>query len=139
MIKNFIKTEFNLNSTLEIYGSFASDMDIEGSDIDVTIVIEENNYDKGIYVENSLIMKKLVDFMQKSKLYENITPIYTASVPVIKICCDPQIILEGADLEKLEIMKNCEEYKNYKFDKEELNKYERMLQDREVILFLINF
>ena len=68
-----------------------------------------------------------------SKLFENVTPIYSASVPIIKIVnilikqkVDPLKILKisksDETLEKLLEFKKSDLYKKYKFDEEEISK-----------------
>ena len=69
------------------YGSCISGLSIENSDIDIMVKLKENKNEKD-YV--SKIMNILVDNFNKDKIHyiTNIIPIFSASVPVIKIECD---------------------------------------------------
>jgi predicted nucleotidyltransferase len=116
-IKEFLLKEYKIKSNLEVYGSFASEMDIETSDMDVTIKIEDECED----LDYSFIMKKLVDYLNRLKIFDCVNPIYTASVPVIKLQVDPLNILEDSLREKYLLFKTSENYKNYKFEINEIN------------------
>ena len=65
-------------SSIDVYGSFANDLAIESSDIDISIIYEQTNNFK--YISNDIINK-----LKLLNVFENIEPILTASVPVIKI------------------------------------------------------
>jgi len=87
-IQNLLKTElskknFKLESdiSIHIYGSFATDLSIESSDIDVTIKIIEMPKFKQI---DNLILN-ISKILNDSKFFENVNPICSASVPIIKL------------------------------------------------------
>lgn len=62
---------------MEIYGSYANGLSIESSDIDLAL--------KCYAEEINLNIIKLTDHFKKTKKFEKINPIITASVPVIKL------------------------------------------------------
>ena len=101
------------NSKLEIYGSTLYKLDIESSDLDLSILSKEN-----------LSLSLLVNELNKNynTIFESIFPILSASIPVIKLILNP-IILKN---EKLNYIYNqihlSEFYKNYIFDKKEIDK-----------------
>jgi len=109
-IENLIKT--NLNSKYEIkyghYGSYFTNLSIEGSDVDILIYYKNKNVEnnKDFFDDLLLILK------QNEDKFESIQPILTASVPVIKL----QIFIKNEikDL-KLEHMSYLEGY--WEFDK----------------------
>ena len=131
-LENVIKKFFNLNfekffdADVDIYGSFASDLGIESSDIDITIKLENkiivNESSNDIEVDIMDIMVSLVENFKQLGTFETITPIYTASVPVIKLVIDPLAILDDMNKQKFEEFKQFEAYKNYAFKKDELDK-----------------
>jgi hypothetical protein len=121
-IKDFLLKEFNLKCSLEVYGSFASEMDIETSDMDVTVKFEDMDNSSKLDIDYSFIMKKLVDYLYKLKTFDSVNPIYTASVPVIKLHVDPLNVLEETLREKFLSVKESDIYKNYKFCREEIDK-----------------
>lgn len=63
---------------LDVYGSFATNLAIESSDIDFTIKF--NNV-----IDVDLVIDHLSDDLNKLNIIENVNPISTASVPVIKL------------------------------------------------------
>jgi DNA polymerase sigma len=78
---------------LAVYGSFASNLEIESSDLDLVIKyqclnteINVNNINNNINPDHTtLIMAKLVECFKTLDKFEDINPIFTASVPVIKL------------------------------------------------------
>ena len=120
-IKNIIKKAFEKENeySLDLYGSFASDLMIENSDIDLKIRL--NSEKKEELDKTFFIIEKVLSEEDK---FENINPISTASVPVIKLIIDPNIFIKG-NIELENEMKNfinSNVYKNFKFDKNELTK-----------------
>ena len=85
-IKEIIRNHFELiikdiypnNSKLEMYGSSLYQLDIESSDLDLSIVVTNSNISL-----DSLVQHLLND--KKKEIYLNINPIYTASIPVVKL------------------------------------------------------
>ena len=85
-IKEIIKNHFELiikeiypnNSKLEMYGSSLYQLDIESSDLDLSIVIHNSN------ISLDSLVKYLLNDKNKD-LYLNVNPIYTASIPVVKL------------------------------------------------------
>ncbi len=92
-IEDIIKESLgDYNISLSLFGSFASDLEIESSDIDITVKYRnksENEYKhqsfltQNYYIEN--IIHRLVKSFTAKNLFEVINPIYTATVPVIKL------------------------------------------------------
>jgi len=87
-IQNLLKTELSKKNikleseiSIHIYGSFATDLSIESSDIDVTIKIIE--MPKFKQIDNLLI--NISKILNDSKLFESVNPICSASVPIIKL------------------------------------------------------
>jgi DNA polymerase sigma len=132
-IEKLINNQISDNFSIDIYGSFASDLSIESSDIDIKIRLKvnehqyENEYRYGH--EKSRIQLDLDNFIMiivknfnELKIFENVIPINTATVPIIKIVCDPRTIADDDNQMRLEEFKNSEYYKNYKFNKEEIEK-----------------
>jgi DNA polymerase sigma len=78
---------------LHIYGSFATDLNIENSDIDISVHYKrktnstntESEYDGVRFQTVESIINELVNSFSNLKIFELINPIYTASVPVIKL------------------------------------------------------
>ena len=80
-IENLIQT--GLSESYEIkfghYGSFFSDLSIEGSDIDILIYYHKKKEDCDLY-------KDILNLLEQNENeFESINPILTASVPVIKL------------------------------------------------------
>ena len=99
----------------------ANDLSIESSDIDMTIKLDcEMTNNLGIDIIQ--IMAKLVDYITKLSILDSINPIYTASVPVVKLIIDP-LKLENDDInQQMNKLKESEVYINYPFGKDELDK-----------------
>ena len=80
----------HLEINLEIYGSFACDICIESSDIDLKVIIinPENHiidYDKIIFC--------LVKYFNEKNFFEKVTPINTATIPIIKLVIKKYIFI----------------------------------------------
>jgi hypothetical protein len=74
IIKRYIE-----NVDLDIYGSFATDLSIESSDIDLKIKLTSDTSD------NEKIITLLTNAFNNENIFSRLTPIFTASVPVIKL------------------------------------------------------
>jgi len=105
---------------IDLYGSFATDLSIESSDIDITIKFEEEKTESQIKEK----IERLCVSFNNLKLFDNVIAITTASVPVIKILIDPSNILEenSEEIKIYNSLKNLDLFKNYKFDEDELLK-----------------
>jgi hypothetical protein len=77
-LKNFIEYEISL----DVFGSFASELSIESSDIDLKVNI--NTEDSNDIDYEDLIFN-LVKKFNSLEVFEFVMPIHTASVPVIKL------------------------------------------------------
>ena len=84
---NIILIDEKVDFLCSFYGSTISGLSIENSDIDILVKLRENKNEKN-YIHN--IMEKLVDNLKKKKInyVTTINPIFSASVPVIKLECD---------------------------------------------------
>jgi DNA polymerase sigma len=124
-IEKLIKQNISDHFSIDIYGSFASDLSIESSDIDIKIRLKavEDHFD-GFQMDLDLdqMIMLLVKNFNSLNLFESVIPIYSASVPIIKIVADPVKIADDDNLMRLEEFKNSDNYKNYKFLKEEIDK-----------------
>jgi DNA polymerase sigma len=101
------------NSKLEIYGSSLYKLDIECSDLDLCI----SSKDKICF---SLLIKELTN--NYFNIFDNIFPILSASVPVIKLVINP-LKLNNEQINSIYYKIHYSEYyKNYIFDKKEIDK-----------------
>ena len=84
---NIILRNIKVDFMCSFYGSSISGLSIENSDIDIMVKLRKNYEDKN-YIKNT--MELLVENLKKNELNYiiNITPISSASVPVIKLDCD---------------------------------------------------
>ena len=131
-IKKIITKTYNnnlFNYSIDLYGSFITGLMIEASDIDIRIKINDcskKDLDKYFFT--------LYDKLEEEKKFENINPISTASVPVIKLILNIEKFICGEkELEKDFIkFKQLPLFKNYLFNKKEL------IQIRIDITFIIN-
>lgn len=86
LIKKTIEQKFAYCS-IDIYGSFASDLSIEYSDIDLAIYLNSDTS-----IPNAIY--ELSNLFRLNKGFTNINPIPTATVPVIKLECNPLKLVE---------------------------------------------
>ena len=78
--ESIIKKIYHKNSKIEIYGSSTYQLDIESSDLDLSITSK-----------SKLPLNSLVEYLYNNNYngqYLNINPIYTASIPIIKLDID---------------------------------------------------
>ena len=135
--KIIIKTYNNDNSqnnffnySIDLYGSYTTNLMIEASDIDIKIKM--NNLNKGQFNEHFM---NLYNKLNDEKKFEKITPISTASVPVIKLIIDIEKFCgDNKDLiEDFSKFKQQNFFKNYIFDINELT------QIRIDITFIVSY
>lgn len=118
MIKDFIfSITSNLypKSTLNIYGSTLFKLDIESSDLDLCITTPDSRAsltDLIIYFSGSNINKET---------YKSITPILTASVPVIKLVINPLKLGIHKINEFYKAIHSSNYYTNYLFNHDEID------------------
>ena len=117
-IKSDIKLYFlnkNYFYQIEVYGSYKSNLDIVSSDIDM-VFIPQNTRNLNI----SDLILKLSNHLQSLKKYNKITPIYTASVPLIKLMIkyDEYIEENKSLLDNYSKLISSYFYKNYPYDRE---------------------
>ena len=78
--ESIIKKIYHKNSKIEIYGSSTYQLDIESSDLDLSIASK-----------SKIPLNSLVEYLYTNNYngqYLNINPIYTASIPIIKLDID---------------------------------------------------
>ena len=132
-VKTIIKNAYNNNLfdySIDLYGSFITGLMIEASDIDIRIKINgcrKEDFEKYFFI--------LYNKVEDEKKFESITPIITASVPVIKLILNiEKFINKEKNLEKDFIkFKQLSIFKNYLFDKKEL------LQIKIDVTFIVNY
>ena len=117
-IKSHIKSCFineNFLYQIEVYGSFKSHLDIVCSDIDMVFIPQKS---KNLDVCDLIL--KLSNHLQSLKKYNKVTPIYTASIPLIKLMINYENYLEDNKslLNNYSKLENSTIYKNYPFNKE---------------------
>ena len=99
-IKKFISKILNKNYEFEFlfYGSYSTGLSIELSDIDILIKFSIKNKNENLNVQQkieniiSLLEKAFNENREKMKISQ-VNPIYTASVPVLKIECNLEEII----------------------------------------------
>ena len=120
-IKRIIQETLNFsnNYTIEIYGSYATGLMIEASDIDIKIKLK-----KGTKTDLDSFFKKVCEQFESGKKFDEITPIETASVPVIKLILSKEKFIKGkTELENsYKQFKELSLFKHYLFDIKELTK-----------------
>ena len=86
-IINIILINEKIDFLCSFYGSSISGLSIENSDIDIMVKLKKNKEEKD-FIKN--IMNIIVDNLKKNNInyINNIIPIFSASVPVIKLECD---------------------------------------------------
>ena len=117
-IKSHIQECFlneNFSYQIEIYGSFKSHLDIVCSDIDMVFIPQKP---KNINICD-LILQLSNHFSSLNK-YNKVTPIYTASIPLIKLMIKYETYLEENKslLDNYSKLINSSIYKNYPYDVE---------------------
>ena len=105
-----------INFSIEKYGSFISGLSIENSDIDLMIKIyhNENSNENNINNVISILIKEF-NKEENYNFFTKINPIYTASVPIIKLETD---IYDSIKDENIKNYFN----NNYKYDLDEIKK-----------------
>ena len=84
VIENLIKNGLSENYEIKFgyYGSFFTNVSIEGSDLDILVYYHKKKEDSEFY-------KDILNLLEQNEnKFENICPILTASVPVIKLQID---------------------------------------------------
>ena len=83
-LENFLQEKLSNNYEIKFghYGSFFTELNIEGSDLDILIYYKKKKEENDIIKDILIILKEYLPQL------DNITPILTASVPVIKLQID---------------------------------------------------
>ena len=115
-IEELIKEKLSEHYEIDIvhYGSFVTELSIETSDIDLLV-----NYSPKDSKEDSNVKTIISElnsyFTVKGKnIFDSILPIYTASVPIIKLQCDISKNITKEEYKKI--------YSNFSFGREEIIK-----------------
>lgn len=100
IIRKLVKSTFDPMSqqvvNTKMYGSMASDLAIDSSDVDLAVIGLSFKGDKNKQIS---LMKKLYEKLRLVKCKQEVELVETASVPVIKLKMDLEMISE--QLEKL--------------------------------------
>ena len=120
-IKRLIQETLNFSNDyiIEVYGSYATGLMIEASDIDIKIKLN-----KGTKEDLDSFFKKVCEKLENEKKFDEINPIETASVPVIKLLLSKEKFIKGkSDLENsYKQYKELSLFKHYLFDINDLTK-----------------
>ena len=120
-IKRLIQETLNFSNDyiIEVYGSYATGLMIEASDIDIKIKLN-----KGTKSDLDSFFKKVCEKLEHEKKFDEINPIETASVPVIKLLLNKEKFVKGkSELENCyKQFKELSLFKHYIFDINELTK-----------------
>ncbi|MCQ2816393.1 MAG: hypothetical protein MJ252_03915 [archaeon] len=111
------------------YGSFTTGLDIESSDIDISLSFKPMSNYSPLPLNIYEYMDPCVEHFRSKPFYEFITPIYTASTPVIKLRINyDNFLIQNANKEgfnelqkKYEAFTQSEHFLKYEFDKNELS------------------
>lgn len=79
IIKEMLNLSIDQDFTSELYGSYATDLSIESSDIDILIKLNSEGFDP------EALISKICIFLASFKMFDNINPIASAAIPVIKL------------------------------------------------------
>ena len=115
--------QMNIQFDIIKYGSYISGLSIESSDIDFMIKIYESNILRNV-------MSYLIEIFENENnkdIIEVINPIYTASVPVIKLGCNIWKIIKDEEIKN--------HFKNYPYDKREIRRLKFDISFFEVPLY----
>ena len=120
-IKRIIQETFNSSNdyNIDVYGSYATGLMIEASDIDIKIKLNCGDKEK---LNN--FFQTLCERLENENKFDTINPIGTASVPVIKLLLSLEKFIKGnEDLENsFKQYKELSLFKHYLFDVNELTK-----------------
>ena len=120
-IKRIIQETFNTSNdyNIDVYGSYATGLMIEASDIDIKIKLNCGDKEK---LNN--FFQTLCQRLENENKFDTINPIGTASVPVIKLLLSSEKFIKGnEDLENsFKQYKELSLFKHYLFDINELTK-----------------
>ena len=121
-IKRIIQETFSSSKdyNIDVYGSYATGLMIEASDIDIKIKLNNGNKSE---LDN--LFETLCKQLEKENKFDTINPIGTASVPVIKLLLSPEKFIKGkVELENnFKQFKELSAFKHYIFDTNELTKF----------------
>lgn len=104
---------------LEIYGSYQSGLDIESSDID--LLFKPHCKKK---FTSSQLMLIISNYFISLNQYEKVNPIYTATIPLIKLMIIPVNFIKDQKNEAIKkyfVFRNSELYQSYPYSKSELD------------------
>ncbi len=91
-----IKECFECEISIEIYGSYSTGMEIESSDIDISINLINEEKMKNSSKED--LINDLSNFLSNDSIFENLYPITATSVPILKLVINQHNIKTKVDL-----------------------------------------
>ena len=91
-----IKECFQCEISIEIYGSYSTGMEIESSDIDISINLINEEKIKNLSKEK--LINDLNNFLSYDSKFENLIPITFTSVPILKLVINQHNIKTKVDL-----------------------------------------
>ena len=91
-----IKECFQCEISIDIYGSYSTGMEIESSDIDISINLMNEEKMKNTPKEN--LINDLNNFLSNDSIFENLFPITATSVPILKLVINQHNIKTKVDL-----------------------------------------
>jgi hypothetical protein len=120
-LHSYISTALNTTTTftLEVYGSYQSELDIESSDID----IQYKPLTTSINIVNTMYI--ITQYLQSLNQFDKVNSITTATIPVIKLNINPEVFITSNNehelLYKYISFKQSSLYKQYNYDHSELD------------------
>ena len=120
-LHSYISTALNTTTTftLEVYGSYQSELDIESSDID----IQYKPLTTSINIVNTMYI--ITQYLQSLNQFDKVNSITTATIPVIKLNINPEVFITSNNehelLHKYISFKQSSLYKQYNYDHSELD------------------
>ena len=113
--------QMNIQFEIIKYGSYITGLSIESSDIDFMLKIYERNILRNV-------MSYLIEIFESENnkdIFEVIYPIYTASIPLIKLECNIWKIIKDEQINNY--------FKNYPYDKKEIRRLKFDISFFEII------
>ena len=118
-VKRIIQESFSFSKdyNIDIYGSYATGLMIEASDIDIKIKLNGGNKE-----DLDKFFEALFKKLENENKFDKIIPISTASVPVIKLVLTSEKFIKGNDYleNSFKQFKELSLFKHYIFDINEL-------------------
>ena len=135
-VENLIKTGLCENYEIKFghYGSYFTDLSIEGSDIDILIFFKSKNTLNDI---NNFYNDILLLLTENEDKFELITPILTASVPIIKLQIDITNEMNDLNLSNLFYLDKENELNKIKIDLSFTQNEQNYNHSYEIVSYII--